>query len=149
MLKSRTLFPTYLKSRTLNADFWSLFSCSLGSYTQMIFLQSMVSFSRTTICTAPFILFILKRQGHFTFTSDNAGKEGKKDASTMKHIQHNYFVLNLTSVLEITGVLVTGGPPTYKLMIQIYFQRFTFAGKHCQCCAFPDGTGVHLQCIVF
>ena len=60
-------------------------------------------------------LFILKWQGHFTFTPDN---EGKKDVSTMKHMQHNYILLNLTSVLEITGVLDTGGPPIYKFMIQ-------------------------------
>ena len=31
---------------------------------------------------------------------------------------------------------------------QIYHQRFTFAGKHCHCCADPDQTEVHLQCIL-
>ncbi len=51
---------------------------------------------------------------------DNAGKEGKKDASTMNHIQHNHILLNLTSVLVITGVLahVTGGPPIYKERVE-------------------------------
>ncbi len=30
----------------------------------------------------------------------------------------------------------------------IYHQWFTFAGKRCQCCAYPVRTGVHLQCIL-
>ncbi len=30
--------------------------------------------------------------------------------------------------------------------IEIYRQRFTFAGKRCQCCAYPDQIGMHLQC---
>ena len=39
-----------------------------------------------------------------TFTPDCAGKKGKNDMSTMSiYIQHNYILLNLTSVLETRG----------------------------------------------
>ena len=82
----------------------NLFSCFLGSYnyTQIIFLPSIAD-PLSLHLSVPH-LFISKRQDYPTFKPNHAGNEGKKDVSTMKHIQHNYILPNVTSVLETTGV---------------------------------------------
>ncbi len=55
---------------------------------------------------------------HLICSLDNAGKEGKNNVSTMKHIQNNYILLNLSSVLdtlnkklvEVGHMGIKGGP---------------------------------------
>ncbi len=50
----------------------------------------MASCIPTPISTAP---FYPKLQDYSTFKPNHADNEGKKDVSTMKHIQHNYILL--------------------------------------------------------
>ncbi len=44
------------------------------------------------------------------------------------------------------STITSPDPQTLKIKKNIYRRRFTFAGKRCQCCAYPDRIGMHLQC---